>query len=308
MVQKASQKQNLIERYFIVLVLIIAGVALWQPSGFIWIKPHIPKLLGVIMFGMGVSLTFDDFKKIWKEKHLLFLGVAMQFFVMPLLAIFLSFAFHLSKEILIGMVLVGACPGGTASNVMAYLSKANLALSVTLTLSSTLLAPFVTPAIVYFLLSRQIDISFWGMMKSVFWIVIFPLFDGLVLRHLLYRYVKKYISFFPSVSMVSIALIIGCVIALNQQLLLTFPFLILMAVVLHNTLGMAIGYGFARLFKASKRNARTLAFEVGMQNSGLAVTLATQFFTAASALPGAIFSIVHNMSGVTLASWWGKKK
>lgn len=300
-------KQNLIERYFIVLVLAVAAAALWKPVGFIWMKPHIPKLLGVIMFGMGVSLTFTDFKKIWKDKHLILLGVSMQFIVMPLLALLVSLMLHLPKEIFIGMILVGACPGGTASNVMTYLSRANLALSVTLTLCSTLLAPLVTPAITYLVLSHRVKIEFWSMMRSVFWIVIFPLFDGLVLRHFLYKYVKKYISFFPSLSIVCIALIIGCVVGLDQKLLLTFPFVIIVAVVLHNTLGMAIGYWVARLFKTSEENARTLAFEIGMQNSGLAVSLATQFFTAVSALPGAIFSIVHNISGVVMANWWGKR-
>ena len=303
-----TTERNSIEQYFIFIVLLITVVALWQPTGFVWMKPHIPKLLGVIMFGMGVSLTFSDFKKLKTDKHLLLLGVLMQFIVMPLLAVLLSFTFGLSEEIFIGMVLVGACPGGTASNVMAYLSKANLVLSVTLTLLSTLLAPLVTPAIVYLLLSQEVEISFFSMMKSVFWIVIFPLFDGLVLRHFLYKYVKKYLSYFPSVSIISIALIIGTVVALNRDLIMTFPILILFAVILHNTLGMGIGYSVARLFKASKENARTLAFEVGMQNSGLGVSLATQFFTAASALPGAIFSIVHNISGVILSSRWGKEE
>ena len=301
-------KQNLIERYFILLVLAIVAAALWKPAGFTWMKPHIPKLLGVIMFGMGVSLTFSDFKKIWKDKHLLLLGIGMQYIVMPLLALGISFTFQLPKEIFIGMILVGACPGGTASNVMTYLSRANLALSVTLTLCSTLLAPLVTPAIVYLVLSHRVEVGFWSMMRSVFWIVIFPLFDGLVLRHFLYKYVKKYISVFPSVSIICIALIIGCVVGLDQQLLLTYPVMIMIAVVLHNVMGMGIGYGTARLFRTSEANARTLAFEVGMQNSGLAVSLATQFFTAASALPGAIFSIVHNISGVTMANWWGKRR
>ena len=304
---KKTSNQNPIERYFIFIVLLITLIALWQPAGFVWMKPHIPKLLGVIMFGMGVSLTFNDFKKIKTDKHLLLIGIAMQYLVMPFLAVILSILFDLSEEILIGMVLVGACPGGTASNVMAYLSKANLVLSVSLTLLSTLLAPLITPAIIYLILSKHVEISFWSMMRSVFWIVIFPLFDGLVLRHFLYKHVKKYLSYFPSISIICIALIIGTVVALNRELLLTFPVLILLAVIFHNSLGMGIGYGVARLFKASKENARTLAFEVGMQNSGLGVSLATQFFTVASALPGAIFSIVHNISGVTLASRWGKK-
>lgn len=260
------------------------------------------------MFGMGVSLTFDDFKNIWKQKHLVLLGVLLQYIVMPTLAVFVSFVFQLPKEILIGMVLVGACPGGTASNVMAYLSKANLALSVTLTLLSTLLAPLLTPAIVYLILSHTVEISFFEMMKSVFWIVLFPLLDGLILRHFLYKYVKNYLAWFPSLSIICITLIIGCVTALNRQLLLTFPFLIILAVLMHNSLGLGIGYGVARLFKSSHANARTIAFEVGMQNSGLGVSLATQFFTVASALPGAIFSVMHNLTGVSLVNWWGKQK
>jgi bile acid:Na+ symporter, BASS family len=300
--EKTSIKRNFIEQYFILLVLLVTGIALWQPSGFVWMKPHIPKLLGLIMFGMGVSLTFNDFKKIKSDKHLLLLGISMQFMVMPLLALILSFSFQLPEEILTGMILVGACPGGTASNVMAYLSKANLVLSVSLTLLSTLLAPIITPAIVYLLLSKHVEISFLSMMKSIFWVVIFPLFGGLVFRHFIYKFVPKFLSWFPTVSMVCIALIIGSVVALNQELLLTFPVLIILAVIMHNSLGMSIGYGVARLFKASKENARTLAFEVGMQNSGLGVSLATQFFSAASALPGAIFSVVHNISGVTMAS------
>ncbi len=300
-------KQSLIEKYFLLEVVLISFLALLVPSGFVWIKPHIPKILGIIMFGMGVSLTFNDFTKIWKHRILVLAGIGIQYSVMPLLAVVLSWGFNLPQEILIGMVLVGACPGGTASNVMTYLSKANLALSVTLTLLSTLLAPLLTPLIVFLFLSHKIDIAFWGMMKSVFWIVLFPLLDGLVLRHFLYRYLKKILPWFPFVSIIGISMIIGAVVALNQQLIFTFPVFIILAVFLHNSLGMGIGYGAARLLGSSSENAKTLAFEVGMQNSGLGVSLAAQFFSAATALPGAIFSVIHNITGVSMANFWGKK-
>jgi BASS family bile acid:Na+ symporter len=306
MKDKESVKQNWIERSFILIVIVVSLVALWKPIGFIWMKPHIPLLLGVVMFGMGVTLEFLDFIKIWKQGHLVLIGILLQYFFMPLLAVFISFAFQLPEEVMIGMVLVGACPGGTASNVMAYLSRANLALSVTLTLLSTLLAPLLTPVIVYLLLSHSIEVSFLGMMKSVFWIVFIPLIGGLVFRHFLYQRFQHLIALLPSLSIVFITAIIGCVIALNQSLLLSFPLMIILAVILHNTMGMTVGYWGARIFKASKRDARTLAFEVGMQNSGLGVTLASQFFTSLSALPGAIFSVVHNLSGLTIANWWGR--
>lgn len=308
MAKAAETGQSIIERYFIFIVLAVSLSALWLPSGFIWVKPHIPKLLGMIMFGMGVSLKFSDFAGIWKRRNLVAAGVLLQFICMPLLAVVISGLFDLPKELTIGMIIVGACPGGTASNVMAYLSGANLALSVTLTLMSTLLAPLLTPAIIYLFLSQNVDISFTDMMSSVFWIVFFPLMDGLVLRHFLYKYVQKFISVFPTISILSITLIIGCVVALNRELLLSFPFLIFTAVLLHNISGLAIGYGAGKILKTSPEDAKTLAFEIGMQNSGLGVTLASQFFTALSTLPGAIFSVVHNVTGLSLANWWAGKR
>lgn len=144
------------------------------------------------------------------------------------------------------------------------------------------------------------------MVQSVFWIVVFPLVDGLVLRRLFRKRLEPFLRFFPSLSIMVIALLIACIIGLNQRILLTFPILVLIAVVLHNSLGLAAGYGFARLLKYSKRDARTLAIEVGMQNSGLGVALAVKHFGAATALPGALFSLWHNISGVSLARWWRK--
>ncbi len=297
-----------IERHFVLIAVILSGVALAYPPSFIWIKPHIPLGLGIIMFGMGLTLDFEDFRDILRKWRLVGLGVVLQYAVMPLLAVGISFVLGLPPEVVIGMVVVGACPGGTASNVIAYLAKANVPLSVTMTLASTCLAPLLTPAIIYFVLEKQIQIDFLSMVQSVFWIVVFPLVDGLILRCIFRKRLEPFLRYFPSISILVIALLIACIIGLNQKTLLAFPILVLVAVVLHNGLGLALGYGTARLAKCSKRDARTIAIEVGMQNSGLGVALAVKHFGVASALPGALFSLWHNLSGVSLARKWRKTK
>nr|WP_321257826.1 bile acid:sodium symporter family protein [uncultured Pseudodesulfovibrio sp.] len=293
-----------VEKNFIFITVLLSGIALIYPPSFIWIKPHIPLGLGVIMFGMGLTLDFGDFRDILSKWHLVGLGVLMQYVLMPVLAVGISFVLGLPAEAVIGMVVVGACPGGTASNVIAYLARANVPLSVTLTLASTCLAPLLTPVIIYLLLEKQVHIDFWSMVQSVFWIVVFPMLDGLILRRIFRKRLEPILRFFPSLSIMVIALLIACIIGLNQKTLLTFPALVLLAVILHNGIGLIAGYSLARLARCSKRDARTLAIEVGMQNSGLGVALAVKHFGAVSALPGALFSLWHNLSGVALARRW----
>jgi len=297
-----------IEKQFIPITVVLCAIAMAYPPSFTWIKPHIPLGLGIIMFGMGLTLEFGDFLDILKKWRLVGFGMVMQYAIMPLLAVAISFVLGLPPEAVIGMVVVGACPGGTASNVIAYLAKANVPLSVTMTLASTCLAPILTPAIIYLILERQVEIDFWSMVQSVFWIVVFPLIDGLILRRLFRRHLEPFMRYFPSLSVLVIALLIACIIGLSQKTLLALPFLVFVAVVLHNGLGLATGYGLARLAKCSKRDARTLAIEVGMQNSGLGVALAVKHFGAASALPGALFSLWHNISGVSLARRWSRSQ
>lgn len=193
-----SSKSNFVERNFAFIVIALSLLALWQPAGFLWIKPHIPVLLGVIMFGMGITLQFADFAKIWQYRGLVVVGIVLQYTCMPLCAIAISLILGLPRDLMIGMVVVGACPGGTASNVMAYLARANVALSVTLTLCSTMLAPLLTPIIVYLVLSEKVEIPFVAMVKSIFWIVIFPVLDGLVIRHFLYHRIQRIMPVFPS--------------------------------------------------------------------------------------------------------------
>lgn len=293
-----------IEKQFIPITVALCAIAMVYPPSFTWIKPHIPLGLGVIMFGMGLTLEFGDFRDILRKWRLVGFGMVMQYAIMPLLAVSISFVLGLPPEAVIGMVVVGACPGGTASNVIAYLAKANVPLSVTMTLASTCLAPVLTPAIVYLVLEQQVEIDFWAMVQSVFWIVVFPLIDGLILRRIFRKRLEPFLRYFPSLSVMVIALLIACIIGLSQKTLLAFPVLVFLAVVLHNGMGLAAGYGLARLAKCSKRDARTLAIEIGMQNSGLGVALAVKHFGATSALPGALFSLWHNISGVSLARRW----
>ncbi|WP_285906821.1 bile acid:sodium symporter family protein [Pseudodesulfovibrio pelocollis] len=293
-----------IERFFIPITATLCAVALIHPPSFTWIKPHIPLFLGVIMFGMGLTLEFGDFRAILGKWRLVGFGVGMQYAVMPVLAVLISMALGLSPEATVGMVLVGACPGGTASNVVAYLARANVPLSVTLTLASTCLAPILTPAIVYLILEQRVEMDFLGMVSSVFWIVVFPLVDGLILRRIFRKRLEPWLRYFPSLSIVVIAMLIACIMGLNQATLLALPLLVFLAVILHNGLGLAAGYSLARLARCSRRDARTLAIEVGMQNSGLGVALAVAHFAPVSALPGALFSLWHNVTGVFMAKRW----
>ncbi|GAB7022627.1 bile acid:sodium symporter family protein [Salidesulfovibrio brasiliensis] len=302
----ASSVPAFIERHFLGLAVILSAAALYEPEWFVWIKPYIPHGLGVIMFGMGLTLTFEDFRDIVRKWRTVGLGVLVQYTVMPILAFAVASVLGLPNEALVGMVVVGACPGGTASNVVALLARANVALSVTMTLAATCVAPLATPLLTWLILDARVDIDVAAMMQSVFWIVAFPLFDGLVLRHLLKKRLDPVIHWFPSVSIVTISLLIACIIGLNRDTLLAFPALVALAVALHNAGGLLAGYAAGLAAGCDKRDRRTLAIEVGMQNSGLGVALAVKYFGAASALPGALFSLWHNVTGILLARRWSR--
>jgi len=298
---------RLIETNFLIIALVLSGSALVEPNLFLWIKPHISVALGIIMFGMGLTLEFEDFKGVLPRKKLVLSGAVLQYSVMPLLGLGFATLFGLGPEAALGLVLVGACPGGTASNVITYLSGGNVALSVTMTLVSTMLAPILTPGIVWLLFHQRIDLDFAAMVMSVFWIVVFPLVDGLILRRLLRSRVRPLLKIFPSVSILAISLVIACVVGLNQQTLLAWPLLIMGAVVCHNLTGFGLGYAAARLLGSDARDARTISIEVGMQNSGLGVALAHAYFSVQTALPGALFSLEQNLAGIALARFWRRR-
>ncbi len=297
-----------LERSYLALVAGCCALALAWPGLFTWIAPWIAPALGVIMFGMGLSLTFADFSALAPKWRLVAAGTLLQFTVMPGLAFLLSRVLALPPEAALGVILVGACPGGTASNVITYLAGGNLALSVTLTLTTTIAAPVLTPALTALLGGSIVPVDGLAMIGSVFWIVVFPVVDGLVLRRLLRRRLEPVLAVFPAVSMLVIALVIACVVGLNRDTVLAFPGLVIAAVVLHNLGGFALGYLGASLFSADRADRVAIAVEVGMQNSGLAVALAKLHFTAAAALPGALFSLVQNLTGVLWARYLARRR
>ena len=260
------------------------------------------------MFGMGMTLTVDNFSAVMRKPRVMTVGVLLQYLLMPLIAWGLSWALNLSPELMVGMVLVGSSPGGTASNVICYLARGDVALSITLTASSTLLAVLATPLLTWLYLGHTVEVPVVKMLLNVLTIVIAPVALGVVINTLIGHRIREAKQIFPLISVAAIVLIIAIIVALNQARLQQLGMALLIGVVLHNALGLAGGYSLARGFGYSRRISRTLAIEVGMQNSGLAVALAIKFFSPLAALPGALFSIWHNLSGSLLASWWSRRK
>lgn len=288
-------------------VLLIGIVGAVRPQTLTWVGPYVGWLLGVVMFGMGMTLTFQDFKRVLQRPWEVLLGVAAQFLIMPLAAWFLVWLFALPPELAIGVVLVGTCPGGTASNVISYLAKGDVALSVSMTMATTLLAPVVTPTLTWLLAGSWIEVSFTAMMISIAQMVLLPLLLGLTAHHFFERTVERVLPVMPVVSVVTIVLLVGGVVALGAESLLDVGLLMAAIVVLHNAFGLVLGYGMARLFRLDSKKARTVSIEVGMQNSGMAASLAVLYFSPAAAIPGAIFSVWHNISGSIVANYFARR-
>ena len=288
-------------------VLLIGVVGAVRPQTLTWVGPYVGWLLGVVMFGMGMTLTFQDFKRVLQRPWEVLLGVVAQFLIMPLAAWFLVWLFALPPELAIGVVLVGPCPGGTASNVISYLAKGDVALSVSMTMATTLLAPVVTPTLTWLLAGSWIEVSFTAMMISIAQMVLLPLLLGLTAHHFFERTVEKILPVMPVVSVVTIVLLVGGVVALGAESLLDVGLLMAAIVVLHNAFGLVLGYGMARLFRLDSKKARTVSIEVGMQNSGMAASLAVLYFSPAAAIPGAIFSVWHNISGSIVANYFARR-
>ncbi|MBR4643216.1 MAG: bile acid:sodium symporter family protein [Selenomonadaceae bacterium] len=289
------------------LVILVAIVALILPASFKWTVPQITMLLGVIMFGMGMTLRVEDFKEIFKRPRDVLIGLLAQFTIMPFLAYVLTKIFQLPPELAAGVILVGTCPGGTASNVMTYLAKGDLALSVSITMSSTILAPLVTPLLTWLLAGAWIEVSLSAMMLSIVKVVIAPIFLGIIVNHFFGEFVKRVIKILPLVSIVAILLILGGVVAVNAEKILQTGLLLMSVVVLHNLCGYALGFCAAKIFNMNVAKTKAVSIEVGMQNSGLAVSLAMIHFGAAAAIPGALFSVWHNISGSIAANYLAQK-
>lgn len=300
---------QLISKYMGVLVLLSAVIGLIFPDVFSHIKPKvINPLLGVIMFGMGLTLKFDDFKVVFSRPRDVIVGCLAQFTVMPLLAWVLARIFGLDQALTVGVILVGCCPGGTASNVITYLAKGDLALSVGMTGVSTLLAPILTPLLVLLLAGQSVDVDVVAMFLSILWVVILPIVAGLIVKRLWPTQTEKATAYLPALSSVTICFIVLIIIAANAHKLLTGGLLIILVVVLHNVCGLALGYLIGRILKLAPAKRKAISIEVGMQNSGLASSLATLHFAAypMATIPGALFSVWHNISGAIVARYFSK--
>lgn len=293
-----------------VLVLMVAALSLIVPSSLAWIGTWvINPMLGIIMFGMGLTLRAQDFRIVLSRPKDILIGCLTQFTVMPLLAWVLTKAFSLPQELAIGVILVGCCPGGTASNVITYLAKGDLALSVGMTAASTVLAPILTPLLIWLLAGTMVDVHTSAMLLSIVYIVILPIVCGLICQRFLPKMTQRVMPYLPAFSSIAVALTVGIVVAHNADRLMTAGWLVVLIVMLHNLLGLGIGYLVGRLLRLQQPKCVALSIEVGMQNSGLATSLAVMHFAAfpLATIPGAVFSVWHNISGAIMARIYSRK-
>ena len=305
-----KQLCHYISKYMAVLVLVCAVLSLLFPG----VLEPIPTktinyLLGVVMFGMGLALNLQDFKIVFSRPKDIIIGCLAQFTVMPLLAWGLAKVFQLDEALALGVILVGCCPGGTASNVITYLAKGDLALSVGMTGVSTVLAPLLTPLLTWVLAGESIHVDVAGMLLSILWVVILPIVLGLVIKSLWPKFTEKAMDYLPAFSSVAIAFTVSIVISANAAKLLASGFLIILVVMCHNLCGLGLGYLIGRLTGMPEPKKRAVSIEVGMQNSGLASSLVTLHFAAypMATIPGAIFSVWHNISGAIVAWLYTQK-
>lgn len=302
---------DFIAQWMGVLVLLVAAVAMFVPASFDWIETKtINPMLGVIMFGMGLTLSPKDFQIVLSRPKDILIGCLAQFTIMPLLAWLLTLAFSLPKELALGVILVGCCPGGTASNVITYLAKGDLALSVGMTACSTLLAPIVTPLLVWLMAGTMVNVDTLGMLLSIVYVVIAPIIAGLLCQHFLPRLTKNVTPYLPAFSSLAIAITVGIVVSHNADRLMLGGMIVILVVILHNLLGLSLGFAIGRLLRLEKPKCVALSIEVGMQNSGLASSLANMHFAAypLATVPGAIFSVWHNISGALAARIFSNSK
>lgn len=296
-------------KYIGILVILISLFAFLSPSMFEWATTYTSLLLGFAMFGMGMTINANDFKNILRHPKDVFIGCLAQFLVMPLISYLLAVTFNLPTPIAIGVILVGCCPGGTASNIITHIAGGDTTLSVSMTVVSTLLCPILTPLWIYLLAGQWVDVSILSMITSVVKVVLVPIILGIIINYKM-KNKKEYLSsVMPLISVVSVLLLIAGIVATNKEQLLICGSTVFIIIILHNVIGMILGFTIAKLFKMDLPKSTAVCVEVGMQNSGLAVSLALSNFATQPlcAVPGAIFSIWHNISGGILASIMKKR-
>ena len=293
---------DFVGKYMAFIVVVVAAAALFVPTALIWIKTSwITTLLMIVMFGMGLTLNPVDFAVVFRRPKDVILGCLAQFTIMPLLAFALGKAFALDDALLVGVILVGTCPGGTSSNVITYLSKGDVALSVGMTSVSTLLAP---------LLRQTVSVDMAAMFMSIVKVVILPIAAGFVINKFFSSTTQKAVKVLPLVSVTAIVMIVAAVVSANSAKIMTTGVLVFSVVILHNILGYALGYVIAAFLKVPLAKKKAISIEVGMQNSGLATSLAATSFPslALATVPGAVFSVWHNISGAILANIYSQMK
>ena len=299
---------DFVGKYMAAIVIVVAALSLLFPGTFSVVKTAwVNTLLGIVMFGMG-PLKPEDFKVVFSRPKDVIIGCIAQFTLMPFLAWALTQVFHLPTELAIGVILVGTCPGGTSSNVMTYLSKGDVALSVGMTAVSTVLAPILTPLLTLLYAGQRVDVNPVNMFLSIVKVVLVPIALGFVVNHFFHEFTQQAVRVLPLVSTTAIVLIICAVVSANSAKIMTSGLLILVVVVLHNLLGYLTGYAVGKALKLDSTKCRAISIEVGMQNSGLATSLAAAHFAQypLATIPGAVFSVWHNISGAVLANFYAR--
>jgi len=302
---------NLVGKYMAVIVLAVAALALFVPSAVSFIKTsYVNTLLGIVMFGMGLTLKASDFKVVFSRPKDIIIGCLAQFTIMPLLAFALTKLLGLPADLTIGVILVGTCPGGTSSNVMTYLAKGDVPLSVGMTGISTILAPFLTPMLTYLFAGQSVDVNMMSMFMSIVKVVIVPIGAGCLLNKFFSSLTQKLVNVLPLVSVSAIVAIVAAVVSANSARIMTCGLLIVVVVILHNLCGYGLGFAIGKVLKLDMAKCKAVAIEVGMQNSGLATSLAGTHFAAypLATIPGAVFSVWHNISGAVFANFMADKK
>jgi BASS family bile acid:Na+ symporter len=301
---KMKKVSGFLGKYMAIIVLAVAALALFVPKSSLWIQTSwVNYLLMVVMFGMGLTMKLSDFGVVFSRPKDIIIGCSAQFIIMPLLAFALGKTFGLERSLLVGVMLVGTCPGGTASNVITYLSKGDVSLSVGMTSVNTLLSPLLTPALTYLFLRTSVHVDVKAMIFSIIQVVAVPIGLGILINKLMPKVCEKIKDILPCISVTAICLIIAAVVSHNSAKILSTGAVIFAVVILHNLLGYVCGYLVGVLFKMDISRKKAVAIVIGMQNSGLATTLAGSAFPDLSmaTVPGAIFSVWHNISGAVLA-------
>lgn len=301
---------NFFGKNMAIIVLIVAALSLFFPKSVSFIKTsYVNYLLMIVMFGMGLTLKFEDFKVVFTRPKDIIIGAIAQFTIMPLLAFLLSLIFKLPTELAVGVILVGTCPGGTSSNVMTYLAKGDVALSVGMTSVSTILAPFATPLLTLLYAGQRVNVNAVNMFISIVQVVIIPIGLGFIINRFFHKFTSNIKEILPLISVLAIVSIVAAVVSANSSRLMQVGYLIIIVVILHNCLGYLLGFTVGKLLRLDNSKCKAISIEVGMQNSGLATSLAATHFASMplATVPGAIFSVWHNISGSIVANIMSSK-